>query len=233
MSLWLPNMIKLEQINRIFQVGDQCVHALSDINLEVAQGEYLAVMGPSGSGKSTLLNIISLLDQPSSGRYLLNDQDVTQLSDNELARLRRENIGFVFQFFHLIPRLTTAENIEVPMMLAGVEAKQRKLRIDAMLEAVALTDRAEHRPDQLSGGQRQRVAIARAMIMRPQMLLADEPTGNLDQQSGQAIVQILEQLNQTGVTLIMITHDSDLGRRAQRQIRIVDGKIKPHEHVSV
>lgn len=223
-------MIKLQGIGRSFQVGEQIVNALKDIDLEVKQGEYLAVMGPSGSGKSTLLNIISLLDQPTTGNYFLNGRDVTRLSDNELARLRRENIGFVFQFFHLIPRLTTAENIEVPMMLAGIDPKQRQQRIKDILAAVALSDRADHRPDQLSGGQRQRVAIARAMIMQPKMLLADEPTGNLDQKSGLEIVKLLERLNQTGVTLIMITHDANLGQRAHRLVRIVDGQISPDSH---
>ena len=182
-------------------------------------------MGPSGSGKSTLLNVIALLDQPSSGRYLLNDQPVTQLSDDELAKVRRENIGFVFQFFHLIPRLTAAENIEMPMILAGVAVKERKQRVLEALESVSLQDRADHRPDQLSGGQLQRVAIARAMIMRPSILLADEPTGNLDSKSGKEIIELLEGLNRQGVTLMIITHDQNVGDRARRKIRIVDGQI--------
>ncbi len=218
-------MIRLENINRHFQVGDQVVHALNNINLHIHAGEYVSVMGPSGSGKSTLLNIISLLDQPTSGRYFLNDQDVTQLDDNELARIRRENIGFVFQFFHLIPRLSAAENVAVPMILAGIEVQERERRVAAVLKSVDLADRANHRPDQLSGGQRQRVAIARATIMRPGILLADEPTGNLDRASGIEIVKLLEQLNRQGMTLIVITHDHDLGKRADRHIHIVDGKI--------
>ena len=218
-------MIQLENIHRYFQVGEQTVHALNDISLAINKGEYISVMGPSGSGKSTLLNVIALLDKPSSGRYLLNSQDVTQRSDDELAKVRRENIGFVFQFFHLIPRLSAAENIEMPMILAGIAVKERKQRVAQALASVNLQDRARHRPDQLSGGQLQRVAIARAMIMRPEILLADEPTGNLDRKSGMEIIELLENLNQLGVTLMIITHDQALGDRAQRQIRIVDGQI--------
>jgi putative ABC transport system ATP-binding protein len=221
----LLKMIRLENIHRYFQVGDQTVHALNDIHLTITQGEYASVMGPSGSGKSTLLNIIALLDQPSSGRYLLNDRPVTQLSDDQLAKVRREHIGFVFQFFHLIPRLSAAENIEMPMILAGIRAPERMQRVRKSLQEVNLEDRAHHRPDQLSGGQLQRVAIARAMIMKPEILLADEPTGNLDSQSGMEIIELLESLNRQGVTLIVITHDQKLGDRAQRQIRIIDGRI--------
>jgi putative ABC transport system ATP-binding protein len=218
-------MIRLEHIHRYFQVGGQTVHALNDISVTIEKGEYVSVMGPSGSGKSTLLNVIALLDQPSSGRYLLNNQPVTQLDDDELAKVRRENIGFVFQFFHLIPRLSAAENIEMPMILAGVAIKERKQRVLEALASVSLQDRAEHRPDQLSGGQLQRVAIARAMIMRPALLLADEPTGNLDSKSGKEIIELLEGLNRQGVTLVIITHDQSLGDRAQRKISIVDGQV--------
>ena len=219
-------MIRLEAIHRYFQVGEQSVHALDGIDLSIAHGEYLSVMGPSGSGKSTLLNVIALLDQPSSGRYFLNGRDITQYSDDELAKVRRENIGFVFQFFHLIPRLTAAENVEMPMMLAGIDRKERQQRIETALKQVGLSDRAGHRPDQLSGGQLQRVAIARAMIMNPGILLADEPTGNLDSKSGAEIIDLLERLNEQGVTLIVITHDQAIGERAKRKIRIVDGKIE-------
>lgn len=218
-------MIRLEHVHRYFQVGEQTVHALNDVSMSIAKGEYISVMGPSGSGKSTLLNIIALLDQPNEGRYLLNEQPVMQLDDDELAKIRRENIGFVFQFFHLIPRLTAAENIEMPMILAGVSPKERKQRGKQALASVSLQDRADHKPDQLSGGQLQRVAIARAMIMRPEILLADEPTGNLDSQSGKEIVELLEGLNRQGVTLMVITHDQNLGDRAGRKIRIVDGRI--------
>ncbi|WP_367155300.1 ABC transporter ATP-binding protein [Methylomonas sp. HYX-M1] len=218
-------MIELCNIHRHFQVGEQTVRALNGIDLQVAAGEYLSVMGPSGSGKSTLLNIIALLDQPSSGSYRLNGNDVTRQSDDELARIRRHNIGFVFQFFHLIPRLTAAENIEMPLLLAGISRNERQRKVDQALAAVNLSDRADHKPNQLSGGQLQRIAIARAMIMRPPILLADEPTGNLDSQSGLEIVGLLETLNEQGVTLFVITHDPELGKRAKRQIRIVDGRI--------
>ncbi len=218
-------MIQLENIHRYFQVGDQTVHALNGINLSITKGQYVSVMGPSGSGKSTLLNVIALLDQPSSGRYLLNNRPVTQLSDDQLAKVRRENIGFVFQFFHLIPRLSAAENIEMPMILAGISVKERKQRVARALQEVNLENRASHRPDQLSGGQLQRVAIARAMIMKPEILLADEPTGNLDSQSGHEIIELLENLNRQGVTLMIITHDQTIGDRAKRQIQIIDGQI--------
>ena len=218
-------MIELENIYRTFQVGEQFIHALNNINLVIKKGEYVSIMGPSGSGKSTLLNVIALLDQPSSGLYRLNQQDVTQLNDDQLARLRRENIGFVFQFFHLIPRYSAAENVEIPLILAGIAAKERKHRVAEALASVNLQNRAEHRPDQLSGGQAQRVAIARAMIMRPKILLADEPTGNLDSQSGLEIIEVLENLHQQQVTLAIITHDEFIGQRAQRTIRIVDGQI--------
>lgn len=218
-------MIELRGIHRQFQVGEQLVHALNGIDLKVAAGEYLSVMGPSGSGKSSLLNIIALLDQPSSGSYWLNGEDVTRQSDDQLATVRRDNIGFVFQFFHLIPRLTAAENVEMPMILAGIDRRSRRERVRQALAAVNLSDRAEHRPNQLSGGQLQRIAIARAMIMQPKLLLADEPTGNLDSKAGLEIMQLLEQLNQQGVTLIVITHDPLLGQRATRQIRIVDGAL--------
>ncbi len=222
-------MIELENINRYFEVGEQCIHALNNINLTINEGEYISIMGPSGSGKSTLLNIIALLDPPSSGIYKLNNKDVTQLNDQQLARVRRENIGFVFQFFHLIPRYSAAENIEIPLILAGVDPKERNLRVSEALAAVNLQERATHRPDQLSGGQTQRVAIARAMIMRPPILLADEPTGNLDSESGKEIIELLEKLNQQKVTLVMITHDENIGHRAHRTLRIVDGKLVNHE----
>ncbi|QPK62081.1 ABC transporter ATP-binding protein [Methylomonas sp. LL1] len=218
-------MIQLSNIHRYFQVGEQTVHALNGVDLSVERGEYVSVMGPSGSGKSTLLNIIALLDQPSSGGYILNGHDVTRQTDDELAKIRRDNIGFVFQFFHLIPRLTAAENIEMPMILAGIDSKQRKEKVRQSLISVNLLDRAEHKPNQLSGGQLQRIAIARAMIMQPAILLADEPTGNLDSKSGLEIIDLLEALNRQGVTLMIITHDNNIGERAKRRIKIVDGII--------
>lgn len=218
-------MIQLAGIERIFQVGDETVHALSNVNLTVPQGEYVAIMGPSGSGKSTLLNIVGLLDRPDKGVYSLEDLNTTELTDDQQASVRCHKIGFVFQFFHLVPRLTSAENVELPMILAGVDPGERKSRVRAALSSLGLRDRAKHRPDQLSGGQRQRVAIARATIMQPDIILADEPTGNLDRTSGIEVIQILEDLNNKGMTLIMVTHDPDLGKRASRRVQLVDGKI--------
>jgi putative ABC transport system ATP-binding protein len=223
-------MIELRDINRVFQVGDELVHALQDIQLAFEPGEYVSIMGPSGSGKSTLLNILGLLDQPTSGTYLLDGIDTTSMSDNLQADVRRNKIGFVFQSFHLISRLTAAENIGLPLTLAGVPPKQRDSRVRDVLESVGLTERAEHRPDQLSGGQRQRVAIARATIMRPTILLADEPTGNLDQSSGESVIQVLEALNDKGIILLVVTHDPDIGGRARRRIRMVDGRISVDDH---
>jgi putative ABC transport system ATP-binding protein len=219
-------VIELSAVHRTFQVGEETVHALQAVSLGIEAGQYLAIMGPSGSGKSTLLNIIGLLDRPDSGTYRLEGQDTTRLPDPQQAALRRHRIGFVFQFFHLVPRMSAAENVELPMLLAGVEPGERKRRVNDALDALGLANRAKHRPDQLSGGQRQRVAIARATIMRPHILLADEPTGNLDRASGQEVIQILEALNRDhGLTLIMVTHDPELGRRAKRQVRMVDGRI--------
>lgn len=219
-------MIKLTDIQRNFQVGDQTVHALDGINLTINDGEYVSVMGPSGSGKSTLLNLIGLLDRPSSGSYYLNDHNVTDLDENEQAITRNQNIGFVFQVFHLIPRLTAAENIELPLVLAGIAEAERKERVHHAIESMKLLDRAHHKPRELSGGQRQRVAIARATITEPSILLADEPTGNLDQKSGLNVIETLEQLNQKGITLIVVTHDAALGSRSTRSIHMVDGKIE-------
>jgi len=218
-------MIHLAGIERVFQVGDEAVHALSHVNLSVAAGEHIAIMGPSGSGKSTLLNIIGLLDRPDKGSYQLDDVDTTELSDQEQAEVRSHKIGFIFQFFHLVPRLTAAENVELPLMLAGMDPEERKTRVQGALKALGLSERARHRPDQLSGGQRQRVAIARATVMEPHIILADEPTGNLDRASGHEVVQILEDLNEKGIAIIMVTHDPDLGRRAARRIQMVDGQI--------
>ena len=218
-------MIQFRHAQRLFSVGDQVVRALDDVDLDIAAGEYLAIIGPSGSGKSTLLNAIGLLDKLTDGRYLLEGADVTHLSDNDLARTRREKIGFVFQFFHLVPRLTAAQNVELPLILSDVEPGERRERVNDVLQAYGLGDRAHHRPDQLSGGQRQRVAIARATVTRPPVILADEPTGNLDRASGHDVVEILENLNRGGMTLLIVTHDPELASRAARQIRMVDGKI--------
>ncbi len=218
-------MIELHHIHRNFQVGDQTVHALDDINLEISAGDYISIMGPSGSGKSTLLNLLGLLDRASSGRYLLNGQDVTALSDDQQAVTRNRNIGFVFQAFHLVPRLTAAENVELPLMLASIPLEERQVRVEQALAELGLGDRSQHKPDQLSGGQRQRVAIARATVTKPTLLLADEPTGNLDQKSGQDVVHVLEQLNQRGITLVVVTHDAAIGQRARQQIHMLDGRI--------
>ena len=218
-------MIRLTGIERVFRVGDEAVHALRGVDLLIEQGEYLSIMGPSGSGKSTLLNILGLLDRPDAGRYELNGHDVTGLADDELARVRREAIGFVFQFFHLVPRLTAAQNIELPMVLAGIDPAERRRRLDRLLGDYGLEARAGHRPDQLSGGQCQRVAIARALSMGPTLILADEPTGNLDRHTGQEVMAVLERVHRGGGTLAVVTHDPEIGARAQRRIRLVDGAI--------
>ena len=218
-------MIKLQEINKTYQVGGSPLRALCDVSLQIASGEYLSVMGPSGSGKSTLLNMIGLLDRPDSGRYWFDTVATEELSEERRARLRGENIGFIFQQFHLINRLSAFENIELPMMLAGQPLKQRRNTVANVLAMVGLSARASHKPNQLSGGQLQRVAIARAIVMRPRLLLADEPTGNLDSHSGGEVVDVLEKLNQDGITLIVVTHDQTLGDRAKRHIRMVDGRI--------
>ena len=218
-------MIQLKAISRTFQVGDQPVHALIAVDLTFEDGEYAAIMGPSGSGKSTLLNILGLLDRPDAGSYRLDGMETTRLAEESRARLRRDRIGFVFQSFHLIPRLSAAENVELPLVLAGVAPKERRQRVQDILQALRLTERGHHRPDQLSGGQRQRVAIARATIMRPGLILADEPTGNLDRASGEEVLDTLEALNARGLTLLVVTHDPTVGDRARRRIRMDDGAI--------
>ncbi len=205
---------------------------LQDLDLTVPPGEYLSVMGPSGSGKSTLLNIIGLLDRPDDGVYLLDQVNTTELNDSQQASVRRHKIGFVFQFFHLVPRLTAAENVELPLILAGIDPGERKKRLSHALAALGIADRARHRPDQLSGGQRQRVAIARATIMQPGIILADEPTGNLDRASGKEVIDILEQLNSEGKILIMVTHDPEIGQRATRRIQMLDGRIGSDSGIS-
>jgi len=218
--------VELEGIERVFHLGDSEVHALRHLKLSICAGEYVAVMGPSGSGKSTLLNLLGLLDRPNTGVYRLEGRDVTTLTSDEQARVRSERIGFVFQSFHLVPRLTAAENIALPMVLAGLPAGQRSARVQQALKDYGLENRADHRPDQLSGGQRQRVAIARATIMQPAMILADEPTGNLDRSTGEEVIRLLEALNQRGVTLVVVTHDSALGARAKRQLLMEDGAVQ-------
>jgi putative ABC transport system ATP-binding protein len=216
-------MISLSGITRVYEVGGRPVHALRGLDLEVPDGDYLAIMGPSGSGKSTLLNILGCLDRPTSGSYVLDGREVSQLSDQELSLVRRHKIGFVFQVFHLVPRLTAAGNVELPMLFAGVPPRERTERAARALASVGLSDRAEHRPEQLSGGERQRVAIARATIMGPAILLADEPTGNLDTKSGRDVLELLEEMNRGGLTLIVVTHDPAIGGRARRRLGLVDG----------
>ncbi len=218
-------MIRLTGIERVFRVGEEEVHALRGIDLQIARGEYLSLMGPSGSGKSTLLNVIGLLDRPNAGRYELDGRDVTGLDDDELSRARREKMGFVFQFFHLVARLTAEQNIELPMVLAGIEPGERKRRLARLLAEYGLEARARHRPDQLSGGQCQRVAIARAMSMGPSVILADEPTGNLDRHTGQEVMAVLEGVHHGGGTVVLVTHDPEIGARAHRRLRMVDGAI--------
>lgn len=219
------SLIQLNDINRTFTLGDSQVHALRHVDLTITRGEYIAVMGPSGSGKSTLLNLVGLLDRADTGTYKLEGRDVTTLNSDEQARVRSERIGFIFQSFHLVPRLTAAANIELPLTLAGMPASERAKRVSQALKEYGLTDRAHHRPNELSGGQRQRVAIARATILRPAVLLADEPTGNLDRVTGEEVVRLLESLNAQGMTLIVVTHDHALGARARRQIRMEDGGV--------
>ena len=218
-------MIELSGIGRDFDVGGQPVHALSGIDLVIPAGDYLSLMGPSGSGKSTLLNILGCLDRPTTGSYRLDGREVAALPEEELSRIRRHEIGFVFQFYHLVPRLTAAGNVELPMIFAGIGRRERSERVARALAAVGLTERARHRSEQLSGGERQRVAIARAIVMGPKILLADEPTGNLDTAAGAEIVRLLEERNAEGLTLVVVTHDPDIGGRAPHRLRLVDGKI--------
>jgi len=224
-------MIELRNITKTFVLGEQKVNAVIDVDLTIENGEYVSIMGPSGSGKSTLLNLIALLDRPSSGEYHFDGRNVTDLSDDELAGVRRHSIGFIFQSFHLVPRLSASENVELPLTLAGVLPALRREKVVTALAATGLSDRAQHRSQELSGGERQRVAIARAIVTQPQLILADEPTGNLDTDAGNQVVELLEKLRtDEGVTLIVVTHDLDVGQRAERQIRIVDGRIVKDVH---
>ncbi|MCC7516503.1 MAG: ABC transporter ATP-binding protein [Pseudomonadales bacterium] len=218
-------MIRLHNILRHFTLGDEEIRALDGVSLNIAAGEYVSVMGPSGSGKSTLLNMMGLLDTPDSGSYQLDAIETVGMAEEQRAVLRREKIGFVFQAYHLIPRLSARENIELPMVLSGVSAAERRERAAQVLQRLGLDSRAEHLPQQLSGGQRQRVAIGRAVVMKPQIILADEPTGNLDSRSGREVMELLEELNASGITLLMVTHDNVLGARARRRIVFGDGRI--------
>jgi putative ABC transport system ATP-binding protein len=218
-------MIRLESIWKTFTMGDQSLHALRNVDETIASGEHVAIMGPSGSGKSTLLNILGCLDQPSRGKYFFDDRAIDQLGANELAEIRLHKIGFIFQSFHLVPRLTALENIELPMTLAKISRAERRERARETLRVMGLLDRADHRPAELSGGQKQRVAIGRAISLEPQILLADEPTGNLDTESGNQILEILEGLCAKGMTLAVVTHDPRVARRSDRVLLLRDGEI--------
>jgi putative ABC transport system ATP-binding protein len=218
-------VIELDQVWRSYQVGEQPLHALQDVSVVIPDGGYVAIMGPSGSGKSTLLNILGCLDRPSRGVYRLGDEDVGSLPEEEISEIRRHQIGFIFQSFHLVARLSASENVALPMLLAGIPPEERAERVAAALDAVGMIDRAGHRPNELSGGERQRVAIARATVMRPKVLLADEPTGNLDSASGSQVMELLEGMNANGLTLVVVTHDPGIGRRADRVLLLRDGRV--------
>ncbi len=218
-------MIHIKGLNKWYPSGPGRLHALKDIHLDIEDGDYLSVMGPSGSGKSTLLNILGLLDSIDTGEYTLQGVATHNQTEEQLARLRAQHIGFIFQNFQLIARLSARENIELPLILAELPVKQRNERVDRVLEQVGLLPRAHHRPAQLSGGQLQRVAIARAVVIRPAIILADEPTGNLDRSAGQEVVKLLESLNSQGMTVIMVTHDPEIGKRARRRLGMSDGAL--------
>jgi putative ABC transport system ATP-binding protein len=218
-------MIRLDHVSRVYQVGESEVRALDNVSLDIGAGEFAAIMGPSGSGKSTMLNVLGCLDTPTSGSYVLDGEPVEKLSEDQLAEVRQRKIGFIFQSYHLVGRMTAARNVELPLIFAGVEPTVRRDKVRTALEAVGLAKRVTHRPDQLSGGERQRVAIARAMVMEPRILLADEPTGNLDTRSGEEIVALLERLNTAGLTLVLVTHDPRVATHARRVLRMRDGQI--------
>jgi putative ABC transport system ATP-binding protein len=218
-------LIQLSNISRLYKLGDQIVHALRKIDLEIFRGDYIALMGPSGSGKSTLMNIIGCLDTPTTGTYILNNKEVSDMGDDELSSIRNEEIGFIFQTFNLLPRMTAQENVALPLIYAGVSKKDRLERAAKALQDVGLADRMHHKPNELSGGQRQRVAVARALINNPSILLADEPTGNLDSKTSIEIMALFEELHKKGNTIILVTHEEDIARHARHVIRMRDGLI--------
>jgi putative ABC transport system ATP-binding protein len=223
------SLIRLQNISRRYQMGDETIHALRDVSLEIARGEYVAIMGPSGSGKSTMMNLLGCLDTPSSGIYELNGQNVSEMEDNELAEIRNREIGFVFQTFNLLARATALKNVELPMIYAGMGLTERRERAEWALAQVGLADRMMHQPNELSGGQRQRVAVARALVNDPSIVLADEPTGNLDSKTGVEIMRLFEELSSLGNTIILVTHEEEVARHARRMVRILDGDIASDE----
>jgi putative ABC transport system ATP-binding protein len=219
-------LIETRDLWKTYVMGSEEIHALRGVSIEIERGEYVAIMGPSGSGKSTLMNLIGCLDTPSKGTYLLNSKQVGEMNDNELARIRNEEIGFVFQTFNLLPRASALQNVELPLVYAGVSAKDRQIRAKAALDKVELTSRMTHRPNELSGGQRQRVAIARALVNNPSILLADEPTGNLDSKTGAEIMGVFARLHEAGNTIILVTHEADVAAFAKRVIHVRDGQVE-------
>jgi putative ABC transport system ATP-binding protein len=219
------SVIKVVHLTREYRMGTETVHALAGVDLEIGGNEYVAIMGPSGSGKSTLMNLIGCLDSPTSGEYWLSGVEVSQLADDELARIRNQEIGFVFQTFNLLPRATAVHNVELPLIYAGVSGRERRRRATYALERVGLGDRMQHRPSELSGGQRQRVAIARALVNDPSILLADEPTGNLDSTTSKEIMTVFQDLHVQGQTVVMVTHERDIAARAGRVVTLLDGKV--------